>query len=64
MYFRKYGRRKTWLNKCLKSPVSEDPSTGNLVNELNHFFHLNTAFFSYLLITVNAIELENVHLSS
>ena len=21
MYFRNYGLRKTWLNKCLKSPV-------------------------------------------
>ena len=23
MYFRNYGHQKTWLNKCLKSPVSE-----------------------------------------
>ena len=23
---------KTWLDKCLKSPVSEDPSTSNMVN--------------------------------
>ena len=21
----------TWLDKCLKGPVSEDPSTGNMV---------------------------------
>ena len=27
MYFRNYQLRKTWLDKCLKSPVSEDPST-------------------------------------
>ena len=25
MYFRNYGHRKTWLNKSLKSPLSEDP---------------------------------------
>ena len=25
MYFRKYRLPKTWLDKCLKSPVSEDP---------------------------------------
>ena len=26
MYFRNYGLRKPWLDTCLKSPVSEDPS--------------------------------------
>ena len=30
MYFWTYRLRKTWLNKCLKSPVSEDPSTSNM----------------------------------
>ena len=25
MHFGSYGLRKLWLNKCLKSPVSEDP---------------------------------------
>ena len=32
MYFRNYGLRKKWLDKCLKSPASEDPSTSNMVN--------------------------------
>ena len=32
MYFLTYGLRKTWLYKCLKIPVSEDPSTSNMVN--------------------------------
>ena len=27
MYFRNYGLQKTWLEKCLKSHVSEHPST-------------------------------------
>ena len=32
MHFRKYGQRKTWLDKLSKSPVSEDPSIANIVN--------------------------------
>ena len=32
MYFQKYRLRKTWLDKCLKRCVSEDPSTENLAN--------------------------------
>ena len=27
---------KTWLDKCLKSPVSEDLSTSNIVNASKH----------------------------
>ena len=46
MYFRNYGLRKTWLEKCLRSPVSEDPSTGNMVNELKHCFNLNKSTLS------------------
>ena len=38
MYFRNYRFRKTWLGKCLKSPVSEDPLTDNMVNGLKHSF--------------------------
>ena len=41
MCFQNYGLRNTWLDKCLKSPVSEEPSTGNIVNELKHSFSLN-----------------------
>ena len=29
MYFRKNLLQKTWLDKCLKSLVSDDPSTGS-----------------------------------
>ena len=32
MYFRNYGIPKTWLDKCLKSSVSEDPLTRPMVN--------------------------------
>ena len=38
MYFQTNGLRKTLLDKCLKSPVSEDPSTGNVVNGLKQCF--------------------------
>ena len=34
--FPKLGTRKTWLNKSLKSHVSEDPSTTNMVRGTKH----------------------------
>ena len=36
MYFSTYGLRKTWLDKCVKRTVSEDPSTTNMVNLLKN----------------------------
>ena len=41
MYFRNYGLQKTWLDICLKSPVSDDPLTGNMVNGIKHCCNLN-----------------------
>ena len=32
MYFGKYGLLKTWLDQCLKSPVSEYSSKSKLAN--------------------------------
>ena len=46
MYFRTYGLRKTCLNKCLKSPVFEDPSTGNIVNRPKHCSNLIGSSFT------------------
>ena len=46
MYFWTYGLRKTWLDKCLKSPVSEDPSTSNMVNGPKHCWNLNDSTFT------------------
>ena len=40
--------RKIWLDKCLKSPVSEDPSTRNMVNELKHCWNLNGSTFTII----------------
>ena len=36
MLLRNYGLRKTGLDKCLDSPISEDPSPSDIVNEHNH----------------------------
>ena len=36
MYFRNSGPQKTWLDKSLKSHISDDPSIGNTVNEPKH----------------------------
>ena len=41
IYLWTYGLHKTWLDKCLKSPVSEDPSTSNMVNGPKHCWNLN-----------------------
>ena len=41
MYLRNYGFRKTWLGKCLKTPISQDHLTGNVVNGSRHCFIRN-----------------------
>ena len=41
MYFRNYGLRKTWSDKCVKSAVSLYPSTGNTVNGPKQCSNLN-----------------------
>ena len=41
IYLWTYGLHKTWLDNCLKSPVSEDPSTSNMVNGPKHCWNLN-----------------------
>ena len=45
MHFRNYGLPKTWLDECLKSKFSGDPSTGNMVNGLKKFFNLDDSNF-------------------
>ena len=46
MYFFSFVVRKTWLDKCLKTTVSEDPLTSNMVNGSNHFSKLNDSNFT------------------
>ena len=41
MFSRNYGVQKTWLDICLKSHVSENPLTGNMLNGPRHCCNLN-----------------------
>ena len=63
MYFRNYGIPKTWLDQCLKSPVSDDPSKSNMVNALKHCSNLKDTSLPYLLITGKSFALEKVSVS-
>ena len=63
MYFRNYGLPKTWLDQCLKSPVSEDPTKSNMVNALKHCSNLKDTSLPYLLITGKSIVLQKVSVS-
>ena len=44
-FFSKLQTLKTWSDKCLKSPVSEDPSTSSMVNVPSHFWNLRQSTF-------------------
>ena len=46
MYFRNYGLPKTWLDQCLKSPVSEDPTKSNMVNAPKYCSNLRDTSFT------------------
>ena len=46
MYFQNYRLRKTWLDQCLKSSVSQYPSTDNTVNGPQHYCNLNDRTFT------------------
>ena len=62
MYFRNYDLAKTRLDKYLKSAVSQCTSTTNMVTALKAYSNTVAAPLSYLLITANDIEVENVTL--
>ena len=46
MYFRNYGLRKTWSDKCLTSAVSQYPSTSNMTSASKHCSNLNDGSFT------------------
>ena len=48
MDFSTDGLQKTWLVKCLKSPLSEDASTSNMVNRLKHCSKMNDSTFIFI----------------
>ena len=41
MHFGSYGLRKSLLDKCLKSPVAEDPSKRNMIKGPKNCLNLN-----------------------
>ena len=49
--FLKFRLRKTWLDKYLKNPVSEDFSTSNMVNGLKYCSKLNDSTFTIFIDT-------------
>ena len=46
MYFGNYGLPKTWLDQCLKSPVSEYLSKSNMANAPKHCSRLKDSPFT------------------
>ena len=46
MYFWTYSIWKTWSDTCLKAPISEDPSTCNMVNDTKQGWNLNDSTFT------------------
>ena len=61
MYFRIEKLQNAWLLKCLKSPISEQPSKNQSVSNTAQIFM--TTLQSYFLITLTEVELENVPFS-
>ena len=60
MYFSIYGLQETGLDKCPKSPVSEDPLTSNVINRPKHCWNRNDSTFTYFLIPVKTIQVDIV----
>ena len=46
MYFPKYWLQKTWLDKCLKISVSEDPEKENMANWSKQCSNMNDSTFT------------------
>ena len=49
MYFRNYLLRKTWLDNCLECPISEQLSTGNIVNPPKHCCNMYDSTFTIVI---------------
>ena len=63
MYFPNYRLRKAWLDKWLKSSVSEDPYTENMANCSKQCSNLNDSTFTKFVNTVKVVALEKVSFS-
>ena len=46
MYFGNYRPRKTWLDQCLESPFSTDPSKSKMVNAPKHYWNVKHSSFT------------------
>ena len=46
MYFWTYGVGKRWLDKCLKSSISEDPLTSDMENGPKHCWNPKDSTFA------------------
>ena len=46
MYLRNYAVRKTWLDKCLEKPLSEDLSKSNMLNGIKDCCNLGDCIFT------------------
>ena len=60
--FPKLRTLKTWLDKCLKNAVPDDPLTSNMVNVPKHCLNLYQITWSYSLVTAKSMELEKLSL--
>ena len=52
-----------WLDKCLKSPASDDSSKGNMVNAPKYVEIWMTAALPYLLLAAKGIDFQKVSVS-
>ena len=46
MYFQNFRLPKAWLDQCLISFVSEDPSKNNMIKSPKHCSHLKNSSFT------------------
>ena len=63
MYFPKYRLRKTWLDKCLKSRLSDDLWTENMENSSKQWSNLNESSFAKFINTGKVAAFKNVSFS-
>ena len=63
MHFPKYRLQKTWLDKCLKSRVSEESWTENMESWSKQCSNVNDSTFTKFVSTVKIVALEKVSFS-
>ena len=61
MYFWNYKLQETWLDKRLKSPISEHPSKVNMLKSFKQCARQH--YYQTFFMTLKQIELENLSLS-